>query len=1017
MKKQILLLCLALTSLCSYAQTITVKGVVTSASDKEPMIGATVQVKGTGTGTITSIDGDYSLNDVAKDAVLVFSSIGYETQEIKVNGQTVINVVLKDASELLDEVVVIGYGAVKKSDLTSSISTVKGKEITETVTGNAMDALQGKINGVQVTSGGGPGAQPKVLIRGVTTVNGTDPLYVVDGMPVGTNINFLNSNDIESMEVLKDASAAAIYGTRASNGVILITTKKGMAGKTNISFNASAGFQTLSKPKMANAAEYKEVFNTRYTNDGGTSIWNDTGATTNPGGTDWWDEVINKTALVQNYSLNISGGSDKLVYNLSMGYYRNNSQYDYGYWDKINARLNTEYTFNKYVKMGFDIAPRVESWDDTPDLFSAAMSMDPTTPIFKPEDQWVDNEFNNYQRSYNNQEWNPAGSLARQNSHSREMGTIVNTYLQINPIQKLTLRTQFGANAHFRRTDKFTPEFYIDALEQSTLSNVSREMQEWLDWNWTNTATYITTFAEKHNINVMGGFTAERFAEFQSKASRDDVPNNMDQMQEVNAGTQNQKSEGKTAYSTLVSYLGRVMYNYDNRYYLTASIRADGSSRFPKGNKYAIFPSVSASWRIISESFMQDQKIFSNLKLRGGWGRVGNQNIDNDATLTLLGQSDYVFGTAPGRVSGTMVSGVGNNLLKWETVEDWNVGVDMSFLNSRLGVTFEYFQKKSSNMLYQKQNIFAIGYPDWNSTVWMNIGSMQARGWEVGLTWRDEIGKDFSYDLGLNLSAVRNKAIKFSGDGPINVGGFNSDQIIRNEDGGFISRFYGYVADGLFQNWEEVYAHTDEHGTLIQPNAKPGDIRFKDRDHNGVLDANDKDYIGNPYPDLMMGLNIGMRYKNIDFAANFYGTFGNDIYNVTKGRYSGSGGQNVWAGTLEKAWHGEGTGNDIPRLSSNDLNLNYSRVSSFYVEDGSYLRCKLLQIGYTLPKKWVGGADLRLSFSAQNPFTITGYSGMDPERPMVDGTTDSSGSAINTGIDNVAYPNPRTFLFGIDFKF
>lgn len=1012
MKKQILLLCLALTSLCSYAQTITVKGVVTSASDKEPMIGATVQVKGTGTGTITSIDGDYSLNDVAKDAVLVFSSIGYETQEIKVNGQSVINVVLKDASELLDEVVVIGYGAVKKSDLTSSISTVKGKEITETVTGNAMDALQGKINGVQVTSGGGPGAQPKVLIRGVTTVNGTDPLYVVDGMPVGTNINFLNSNDIESMEVLKDASAAAIYGTRASNGVILITTKKGMAGKTNISFNASAGFQTLSKPKMANAAEYKEVFNTRYTNDGGTSIWNDTGATTNPGGTDWWDEVINKTALVQNYSLNISGGSDKLVYNLSMGYYRNNSQYDYGYWDKINARLNTEYTFNKYVKMGFDIAPRVESWDDTPDLFSAAMSMDPTTPIFKPEDQWVDNEFNNYQRSYNNQEWNPAGSLARQNSHSREMGTIVNTYLQINPIQKLTLRTQFGANAHFRRTDKFTPEFYIDALEQSTLSNVSREMQEWLDWNWTNTATYITTFAEKHNINVMGGFTAERFAEFQSKASRDDVPNNMDQMQEVNAGTQNQKSEGKTAYSTLVSYLGRVMYNYDNRYYLTASIRADGSSRFPKGNKYAIFPSVSASWRIISESFMQDQKIFSNLKLRGGWGRVGNQNIDNDATLTLLGQSDYVFGTAPGRVSGTMVSGVGNNLLKWETVEDWNVGVDMSFLDSRLDMTFEYFQKKSSDMLYQKQNIFAIGYPDWNSTVWMNIGSMKASGWELSLNWHDKVA-DFRYNVGVNLSAVKNKAVKFSGDGPIQTGGFNSDQIIRNEDGGLISRFYGYVADGIFQNWDEVYAHTNENGKLVQSNAQPGDIRFKDLNHDGVLDENDKTWIGNPYPDLMVGLNLGFSYKNIDFTANFYGTFGNDIFNKTKGLYSGVSGQNVWAGTLQKSWHGEGTSNDIPRLSYNDLNQNYTRVSSFFVEDGSYMRCKLLQVGYTLPKKWLNGTELRLSLSAQNPFTITSYSGMDPERPQIG----KDGSVIETGIDGIAYPNPRTFLFGIDLRF
>lgn len=1009
MKKQIIFLCLALMSLCSYAQT-TVKGTVTSATDKEPLIGATVQVKSSGAGTITGIDGDYTLANVPANAVLVFSSVGFESQEIKIGMNSVINVVLKESSELLDEVVVIGYGAVKKSDLTSSIATVKGEEITETVTGNAMSALQGKINGVQVTSGGGPGTQPKVLIRGVTTVNGTDPLYVVDGMPVGTNINFLNSNDIESMEVLKDASAAAIYGTRASNGVILITTKKGAAGKTNISFNASAGFQTLSKPHMAGIAEYKEVFNTRYANDGSKSVWKDTGATTNPGGTDWWDQIVNKTALMQNYSLNISGGSDKLIYNLSLGYFRNDSQFDYGYWDKINARLNTEYTFNKYVKMGFDIAPRVESWDDTPNLFSAAMSMDPTTPVFKPEENWVDNEFNNYQRSYNNQEWNPAGSLARQNSHSREMGAIVNTYLQINPIQKLTLRTQVGVNAHFRRTDKFTPEFYIDALEQSTLNNVSREMQEWLDWNWTNTATYADTFAEKHNINVMGGFTAERFAEFQTRASRDDVPNNMDLMQEVNAGTQNQKAEGRTAYNTLVSYLGRVMYNYDNRYYLTASIRADGSSRFPKGSKYALFPSVSASWRVISESFMQDQEVFNNLKLRGGWGRVGNQNIGNNATLTLLGQSDYVFGQMPGRTPGTMVSSVGNNNLKWETVEDWNVGLDMSFLNSRLDVIFEYFQKKSVDMLYQKQNVFAIGYPDWNSTVWMNIGSMKASGWELSLNWRDKVS-DFRYNVGLNLSAVKNKAIKFSGDGPIQTGGFNGDQIIRNEDGGLISRFYGYVAEGVFQNWSEVYSHTNENGKLVQGKAQPGDIRFKDLNHDGILDENDKTWIGNPYPDLMVGLNLGMSYKNLDFTANFYGTVGNDIFNKTKGMYSGVSGQNVWAGTLQEAWHGEGTSTDIPRLSYNDLNQNYSRVSSFFVEDGSYLRCKLLQVGYTLPKKLLRDTELRLSFSAQNPFTITGYSGMDPERPQM------SNSVIESGIDGIAYPNPRTFLFGIDLKF
>ena len=570
MKKQILLLCLALISLCGYAQQITVKGVVTSATDQQPLIGTTVQVKGTGTGTITGIDGDYTLPNVDKNAVLVFSSIGFESQEIAVGGRTTINVVLKEAAELLDEVVVIGYGAVKKSDLTSSIATVKGDEITETVTGNAMDALQGKVNGVQVTSGGGPGATPKVLIRGVTTVNGTNPLYVVDGMPVGDNINFLNSNDIASMEVLKDASAAAIYGTRASNGVILITTKKGKTGKARINWNSSVGFQTVAKPNIAGAAEYKEVFNTRYTNDGLSSIWNDTGATTNPGGTDWWDTVVNKTALVQNHSLSVAGGSEQFVYNFSVGYYRNNSQFDVGYWDKINIRLNTEYTFNKYVKLGVDIAPRVESWDDTPNQFSAAMAMDPTTPVFRPQDQWEDNEYNNYQRSYNNQEWNPAGSIARSNAHSRELGAILNTYLQVNPIEKLTLRTQFGANAHYRRSDSFVPKFNMDPLEKQDLNEITRRNQEWFDWNWTNTATYMDTFAEKHNLNVMAGFTAERFAWYNTQARRDNVPNNLDQMQEVNAGQQGtDEANGETTYNTLVSFLGRVMYNYDNRYYLS----------------------------------------------------------------------------------------------------------------------------------------------------------------------------------------------------------------------------------------------------------------------------------------------------------------------------------------------------------------------------------------------------------------------------------------------------------------
>ena len=1010
MKKQILLLCLVLISICGNAQ-ITVKGKVTSATDNEPLIGVTIQIKGTDKGTVTDLNGYYSLDNITKDDILVFSSIGFETQEIRVANQNTINVVMEEAQELLEELVVIGYGTVRKSDLTSSISTIKGEEITKIPTGNAMDAIQGKVNGVQVTRGGGPGTTPKVLIRGVTTVNGSDPLYVVDGMPVGTNINFLNNNDIESIEVLKDASAAAIYGTRGSNGVILITTKKGSVGKTSFNFISSVGFQNIANPNMAKASEYEQVFKARYTNDGRTPVWKSKDNITDAEGTDWWNEVVNKTALVQNYAFSISGGNDKLVYNLSIGYFRNNSQYDVGYWDKINVRLNTEYTFNQYVKLGFDIAPRVESWDDTPNLFSAAMSMDPTTPVFKPEEEWVDNTYNNYQRSYNNQEWNPVASLARQNAHSREYGVIMNPYLQLSPLEGLTLRSQFGANAHIRRSDNFIPQFEIDQLEKSTYSNVSRQMTEWLDWNWTNTTSYMHTFNDKHNINLMAGFTAERFGEYWVRGARDATPNNSDNLQEVSAGTLNQQATGNTNFSTLLSYIGRIMYNYDGRYYLTASLRTDGSSKFPEGNKYAVFPSVSAAWRLTGEDFMQDQDIFSNLKIRAGWGRVGNQNISNSAYLTLLSSADAVFGKNQSRVIGTTISSVGNNRLKWETVEDYNLGLDMSFLDSRMDVTFDIYQKKSYDMLYKKQNIFALGYPDWNSQVTMNIGSMKATGWELSFDWHDKITNDFSYNLGLNLSAVKNKALKLSGDGPVNTGGFNSDQIIRNEDDSEIGRFYGYVADGLFQNLSEVFAHTDEHGTILQPNAQPGDIRFKNLNHDGVLDENDKTYIGNAYPDLMAGLNLGFYYKTFDFTANFYGTFGNDIFNTTKRFYSGSNGSNVYAGTLNKVWHGEGTSHDIPRLTVNDNNLNYTRVSSFYVEDGSYFRCNLLQIGYTLPKNIIHGTDLRISFSAQNPFTITGYSGMDPERPQM------GASVIETGIDWIAYPNPRTFLFGIDLKF
>lgn len=1001
------MLCMALFSVVAFAQRNLTGTVVDNFG--EPMPGVNVVVKGTTNGVTTDFDGNFAINVNSKD-VLVFSFIGYNTQEQAVGDKAVLNVRLEEDQQILDDVVVVGYGVVKKSDLTSSISTIKGDEIVKSTTGNAMNSLQGKVNGVQVASAGSPGAAPKILVRGVTTVNGSDPLYVVDGMPISGNINFLNNNDIESMEVLKDASASAIYGTRGSNGVILITTKKGKAGKTKFNFSASAGFQTIGNPDMADAAEYEMVYKARYINDG-----REGGFVSSNANTDWWNKVVNSTALVQNYQLSFNGGTDKFLYNVSAGYFKQDSQYDKGYYDKFNLRINTEYIFNKYIKAGLDIAPKVESWEDTPNQMSGAMSMDPTTPVYKDESLWVDNMNSNFERSHNNEAWNPVAAIYRADSQSRNYGVIVNPYLQINPIKQLTLRTQFSANARFQRSDSFDPQYTIDsAHEYNEYSDVSRQMNEYFDYNWTNTATYIDTFADKHNLTLMGGFTMERYSTLWVKGSRENTPNDSQALHQVSAGQQNQQASGNAEYNSLVSFLGRVMYNYDNRYYLTATIRTDGSSRFPKGSKYATFPSASVAWNFSREAFIKDNaEWLDNGKLRLGWGRVGNQQISNSATMTLLGSADYVLNGE--RVLGTTVSSVGNTELKWETVEDFDLGVDLSFLKSRLEITADVYQKTSHDMLYQRENLLVLGYPAWNSSIWMNIGSMQSTGWEFSVNWRDQVS-DFNYSVGLNLSSVKNKAVKFTGEKDSYVyTGSNlgvDGSIIRNEEGGLISRFYGYETDGIFQNWEEVYAHTDEFGNRIQPSAQPGDIRFVDRNKDGQLNEDDRTYIGNPYPDLMVGLNLSAGWKNFDVSMNFYGTFGNDIFNLSKKYYSGLGGQNVYAGTYDKSWHGEGTSNELPRLSVSDNNLNFSRVSDFFVEDGSYFRCKQIQVGYTLPKRgFFKDNTLRIYFTAQNPFTITNYTGMDPERPAYDG------SVIETGIDRTAYPSPRTFLFGLDFNF
>ena len=882
------------------AQSVKVTGTVVD-SNNEPVIGAYIKVKGSNKGAVTDLDGHYTI-DADKNATLVISYVGMANQEEKIGNRSQINFVLKDDANDLNEVVVIGYGQVKKGDLTSSISAIKGDKLEKLSTGNVMNALQGQVNGVQISGAGGPGASPRVIIRGVTTVNGSDPLYVVDGMPVGTNINFLNQNDIESMQVLKDASASAIYGTRASNGVILITTKKGKKGDAKFNVTATVGLQTLKKQNMADSQEYKKVYDTRYTNDGNVSPFKGSADTY----TDWWKECINDVAVQQNYDLSFSGGNDKMIYSGSIGYYKQDSQYKVGQWQKLSARFSTEYNFNKMVKAGVDFTPRYEQWDDTPNLMGAIMAMDPTTPVMRAESEWTSNPYSNYERSHNNQEWNPVATMARMDSGASEYGLLATPYVSLTPIKGLTIKSAFGLNARFRRTDSFNVNFFIDNLEQNQNNNATRKMENWVDWNWTNTVNYMTTLNKKHNINLMGGYTMERFQDYWANAYSENIPNNDESLRYPSSGTKNPAATGTDSFTSLVSYLGRVMYNYAEKYYLTASIRVDGSSKFSKDNKWATFPSVSGAYRLTGEEFMKNQKVFDDIKIRAGWGKVGNQNIDNSAYLSSIGTTTYVFGGTPNRIIGSTVSGIGNTNLKWETVEDWNVGLDLALLQSRLKITADYFEKTSHDMLMKKDNLLILGYPMWNGQMWENVGKMKATGWELGINWNDQI-QDFTYGIGLNLSQVKNKAVKLNGD-YIWTGGFSGDYIIRNAEGESLSQFWGYKTAGIFQNETEVKSYTNEHGESLQPNAKPGDLRFVDLNNDGIIDSNDKTHIGNPFPDLMVGLNLNAAYKGFDLVANFYGTIGNDIFNKNIGRYAGTDGQNVYAGTYDKTWRTDNTG-------------------------------------------------------------------------------------------------------------
>lgn len=976
----------------------------------QPIPGVNILEKNTTNGAASDFDGNYMIK-VGDNATLVFSYVGYKTLEIIVGGKQNISVTMLADNQQLDEVVVIGYGSARKKEVTSSITTVDGESLQKMTSGNAAEALQGLASGVQVISGGGaPGAAPSILIRGITTFNNDkSPLIVVDGvmLPSGTNLNFLNPQDIKDFQILKDASAAAIYGSRASNGVVLITTKRGKLGKAVVTVDVSTGLSNIKKVELADAQEYAAVVNQRRLNDGNPIKFTDQEIAGFGVGTDWWDETLVDFAPVQNYNIGVSGGGEDLKYLASIGYFDEQSHYTKGFRKKLTSRFNIDYKITEKVTFQQDLSTRYEKWEDTPNLFYNTLRIEPITDVYLPiDDRDGRNEFSIFGRSGIGVP-NPVANVARSFGGSTFFGLSTNTRLSYKPIDGLDIQSQFGFNFKNNRVDNFNPEFFIHPNEQRIVNNVSRNMSNNFDWVWNNTATYKKKIDE-HSFSLTAGLILDEQRWNYVSAYREDVPGQENEaLRYIDAATgENMTVGANESVRTMFSYLGRLMYNFKDKYFLTAAIRRDASSVFPTENKWGTFPSVSVGWSIADESFFKIPAV-NTLRLKAGYGQLGNQNINPASQFFGIGDSNYAFGG--NRVVTNILNRFGNEDLKWETVEDINVGIEGSLLDNRLNFSIERYQRSSVDLLFQVEPPNYTGIP---GTIAQNVGSMESKGWDISTGYSDAIN-EFTYSINANLSTNESKLSEIAPGIEELFGQQRSDLGNRylkiSRPGEIAGLFYGYKTAGIFQNQTEINAHSSEAGDLLQPKALPGDLRFVDYNKDGELNDKDLTIIGNPFPSFTAGLNFDFSYKNWDMSMQWYGVFGNDVINYTNlFAYSAINDVNVHAGTLDKVWSPTNTNAEFPRLSELDRNFNYQTPSDLLVEDGTFVRLKNLQIGYNIPMEGIN--KLRLSLSGQNLLTITKYTGFDPE-------VSAGGNIINGyGVDYAGYPLTRTFLLALNFS-
>ena len=1019
-------------------QSHLLKGVVKDAKG-EPIIGANVVVKGSTNGVVTDLDGKYELRNVPSNAVVQISYIGYLTQEFKAGELSTLDVKLLEDTQKLDEVVVVGYGVQKKKDLTGAVAVLKLDDVKTSPVSSVDEMMQGKLSGVNVMPDNMPGGGVAVRIRGFSTVRNNDPLYIIDGVPVENGINFLNPNDIESMQVLKDASSASIYGARAANGVVIISTKKGKQGKMTVNFDAYTGFQEAAKSlRMLNAQQYGDMLWSAMTNDGKTPAndiygngttavipsYLDKAQTIPSDDVDWVQEILRK-AIVQSYNLSFSKADDTSSQLFSAGYFDQNGLMKYTGFRRLNGRFNSEWKlFNKHAVIGENISLS-HDWGVGATNNSALSGMlynaykyMSIIPVYDNNGNFAGNPFGDIE--------NPLGSLYRNKDNNEHNTRIMgNAYIQISPIDGLTFKSNFGTDYKNYNLRDYSPKFSeINVLQAlSTLTNTNSGR---FNWVFTNTLNYLKSFG-LNDVNVLLGTESLRNRYEYFTATRKGFAFDDENFHYLNAGgTSDQTNTGSMEQYSMTSYFGKIDYSFNNRYLAAFTLRRDGSSRLGK-NKWGNFPAVSLGWRISNEAFFHSNLI-SDLKLRFGWGQNGNSDIPAYSTIdSYSSNQDYsnypMDGSQSSVYTGYTQTRTSNPNLKWETTTQTNLGLDLGLLNNELLLTVDLFNKDTKDLLYARPLVSTVGGT--NATMWDNIGKMNNKGVEVEINYKKSLDKDFGINVSMNLSVIRNKmtglsnGVSYIGIPNTMLHSVNFDQeISRSAVGHPIASFYVYKADGLFQSQQEIDSYVNSSGEKLQPNAHPGDIRFVDMNGDGKIDGNDRSFVGSPHPDLTAGLTLGFNYKSFDFSAFFSGSFGNDVYNLTKylGEFFNQSQYNKNS-TILDAWTPTHTNTSVPRVTQDDPNNNI-RPSSYYIENGSYVRLKNLKVGYQLPKNILSLLNVQnayLYLQATNLFTITSYDGIDPEVGLQSYT--SSSRNLDMGIDRGIYPLSRSYTFGVNVSF